>query len=246
MDKGVKKNTASLLHNTSFLCVVFAVVLIMAGILFVTQSGSFTVREVRPEGLQLIDEGDILVLLGAVQGENLFLLDTNALAHKIELHPLVDKAWFERRLPHTLILKVVERTPVALILTGEQLIEVDSLGTVLRCFDMWPDTPCPVLTGIQIQSAVGPGQVIEHEALSKALGCLADVPPELKTRINEIHVEAVGAVNLYLDTRAEVRLGIRDSYAGKLRLLAELIKDEAVQSARHVDLTSDRHTVMPW
>lgn len=235
-----------MLRNTAFLCVVVAVVLIMAGIFFVTRSGVFAVREVLPEGLCLVNEGDVKTLLGAVQGENLFLLDTNALAHKVELHPLVEKAWFERRLPHTLVLKVVERNPVALILTGDRLIEVDKYGAVLRFFDMWPDSSCPVLTGIEIPNVVGPGQLIEDEALVKALGCLAVAPADLKNHIEEIHVEAVGAIKLYLDTRVEIRLGISDSYAGKLRELAELIKNEKVLSARYVDMTSDRHTIMPW
>ena len=243
MGKDVKKTTASLLSNTAFLCVALAVILIMAGILFVTRSNSFAVREVRIEGLQLIDAGELTALLGAVQGENLFMVDTGALAHKVQLHPLVEKAGFERRLPHTLVLRVVERTPMALILMGDQVMEVDSLGTVLRYFDVWPDTQCPVLTGIRIQGPLGPGQRVQDEVFNRARDCLAVAPPELRARIEEVHVEAVGAIRLYLDTRVEVRLGISDSYAGKLQELAELMNKERIQSARYIDLTSNRHVI---
>jgi cell division protein FtsQ len=239
-------------HNVSFLYGAVAVAVIMAGMIFVTKSSLFAVRDIRVEiqmtdgltGGQLIEEKDITGRLGPIRGENLFLLDTNALARKVQLHPLVEKAGFERRLPGTLVVKVVERHPLALILMENQLIEVDSSGTILRTFEneAWPEAACPILTGLQTQNIAGPGQRIEDEAVWRALMCVEATPQSLKGHIDEIHVEAAGPLTLYLDSRVEVRMGVNNNDAGNLLLLAELIKSEAyaqvAQSVSYIDLTS--------
>jgi len=185
-----------------------------------------------------------VALLGAVQGENLFLVDTSALGHKVTLHPLVERAAFERRLPHTLVLKIVERRPVALILDRDQVIEVDKTGTILRYQEAWPDLDCPIITGIAIPDTSGPGQVLQDPGLHRALTCLAAAPAELLPQIDEVHVAELGFTTLYLKSSIEVRLGFNENYAGNLKLLNELIKsDEYVKvasSVRYIDLTSGK------
>ncbi|MCL1916990.1 MAG: FtsQ-type POTRA domain-containing protein [Peptococcaceae bacterium] len=216
-----------------------------------TKSSLFVVRdiqvEVQVEGEQLIETNSITEILGPVQGENLFLLDTKALAHKIQLHPLVDKVGFERRLPGTLVVKVVERHPLALILMGEtHLLEVDGSSMILRTFEdgKWPEVTCPILTGIQPQDITGPGQKITDEAVFRALKCAEAIPESLRGHIDELHVEDSGSLTLYLDTRVEVRMGTHDNDAGNLLLLAELIKSDkyvrVAQSVCYIDLTSGK------
>ena len=217
----------------------------MAGMVFATKSSLFVVRdiqvEIQVEGEQFIDKNDISELLGPIQGENLFLLDTKALEHKVLLHPLVEKAGFERRFPGTLVVKVVERHPLALILMEDQLIEVDSSSTILRIFEKWPEVTCPLLTGIQPQDIAGPGQRIADESVLRALKCVEAIPESLKGRIDEIHVEAAGPLTLYLDTRVEVRMGTHDENdAGNLLLLAELIKNDEYAQVGYINLTSGK------
>jgi cell division protein FtsQ len=145
------------------------VCLLAVGLFLFSKSDFFSVKEVHIIGLSNVTEDEVLRLLGPVKGENLFLTDTEALAQKIKLHPLVNQVEVDKELPASLIFKIQERLPVALIHNNDGMVEVDSQGTILRFYDTWPKNDNPVLTGIDCTGTIGPGQRLSSSQLERAL-----------------------------------------------------------------------------
>lgn len=230
--------------NTSFLYLAALICLLAVGLFMFSKSNFFAVDDVRTEGLNNVAEDEVLRLLGTVKGENIFLTDTKALAQKIKLHPLVEQAVVEKELPATLVLKIQERRPLALVLNNDGLVEVDSQGTILRFYDTWPKKDCPVLTGIEVPETIGPGQRLNSSQLEKGLFLLGQAPESLSSLIGEVHITSDEQVFLYLTTGIEVKAGYAEDYNGKLKLLLELIDSseyKAVEKAiKYIDLTAGK------
>lgn len=230
--------------NTSFLYIAALICLLAVGLFMFTKSDFFMVKEVRTEGLNNVAEEEVIKLLGAVKGQNVFLVDTLALAQRIKLHPLIDTAVVRKELPTTLVLNIQERLPVALILNKEGVVEVDGLGTILRYHETWPQTDNPVVTGIHVPETIGPGQKITSAQLDKVLLLLGQAPQDLISLIGEVNISVEEQIFLYLNTGMEVRLGHNEEYAGKLSLLNELINNEEFksieQSVKYIDLTAGK------
>ncbi|MDP4126584.1 MAG: FtsQ-type POTRA domain-containing protein [Bacillota bacterium] len=233
--------------NTSLFYVVILISLLAMGLTLFFRSGAFAVQQVTVQGLQIIPENQILKLANGIQGQNLLLFDQEALKNKISLHPLVKSVQFQRKLPQTLVIKVTERSAVALVAVTKGVIEVDEQGSFLRRLESWPKTDHPVITGINIADSVGPGQNLSNPSMTEALRMLGQAPPGLVGHIGEVHVNAVQQITLFLDSGVEVRLGQAESWKDKLNALFQLINDKEYKSfqqgVRYIDFTAAKPVI---
>jgi cell division septal protein FtsQ len=92
-------------------------------------TATFRVRDVEISGLRYLDRDAVLHALGITEESNVWS-DTGAWAHDVAQLPLVERARVRRRMPGTLVVSVVERTPVALVPTPV-LKPVDARGALL-------------------------------------------------------------------------------------------------------------------
>ncbi|MBC7561580.1 MAG: FtsQ-type POTRA domain-containing protein [Gemmatimonadaceae bacterium] len=90
----------------------------------------FHMQTVQLEGARFLTPTAVIAALGADTSASVFD-DADRFARKIESIPLVAHARVRRRLPGTLVVSIIERTPVALIPTREGFRGVDSAGTRL-------------------------------------------------------------------------------------------------------------------
>ena len=233
--------------NTSFLYIAVLTILLSLGLTLFLRSSAFGVQLLTVQGLKLIPESEILKLANGVQGQNLLLYDQEGLRYKILLHPLVQSVQFRRKLPHTLIIQVVERTPVALVVVPKGVVEVDKEGTFLRRLESWPKTDQPVITGINLTDTVGPGQNLKSPSLAAALGLLGQAPTELLAQIGELHVDPTQQITLFLTSGVEVRLGESNNWKDKLNSLFQLVSDEEYKSfqqgVRYIDFTAAKPVI---
>jgi len=233
--------------NTSFLYLAVLTILLSLGLALFIRSSAFTVQHVIVQGLKLSPESEILKLASGVQGQNLFLFDQEALNHKIALHPLVQSVQFQRNLPHTLVIIVTERTPVALVVVPKGVLAVDAQGTFLQRLESWPKSDHPVLTGITLKDTVGPGQNLANPSLTEALTLLGQAPPELLSQIGELHVDAIQQMTMYLRSGVEVRLGQAKDWKPKLNALFQLVNDNEYKSfqqgVRYIDFTAAKPVI---
>ena len=233
--------------NTSFLYVAVLTMLLSLGIVLFMRSDAFAVQHVVVQGLSKISEKDILQLSTGIQGENILLFDQQVFNHKISLHPLVESVHFQRKLPNKLVIKITERTPIALVVVPKGVLEVDSHGTFLRRLESWPQKNYPVISGITLSDTVGPGQNLSDPLLTAALHLLGQAPPNLVTQIGELHVNEIQQMTLFLTSGVEVRLGQSNDWIDKLEALYQLISDQGYTSIQHgvryIDFTAAKPVI---
>lgn len=233
--------------NTTFLYVAVLMILLSLGLVLFLRSSAFSIQQVKVQGLKTIPESEILKLANGVQGQNLILFDQDALSHKILLHPLVRSVQFQRKLPHTLVIQVTERSPAALVVVPKGVVEVDEQGTFLRRLESWPKTDYPVVTGITLADTAGPGQKLNDPSLTAVLNLLGQAPAALIAQTGEVHVNAIQQITMFLTSGVEVRLGQADNWKDKLNALLQLINDNGYKSiqqgVRYIDFTAAKPVI---
>lgn len=114
-----------------------------------TQSDArFAIRHVEIAGAQHSAGADLDALTQRYAGTNLFHLDIARLRHEVASLPWVSRVEIEKKLPDTLRILVVERTPVALAETPNGVAYVDDHGTAFA--ELTPsvgDPDLPLITG---------------------------------------------------------------------------------------------------
>jgi cell division protein FtsQ len=90
-----------------------------------------TVGEITVEGRETTDRDTILAALGARPGTPILAVNPTRAKEQLETLPWVRTAVIERRLPHTLYVRLVERKPLALWQHGGKLDLVDREGAVI-------------------------------------------------------------------------------------------------------------------
>jgi hypothetical protein len=121
-------------HRRGFLWRLFGIfallLLLVLGSSFALTSSAFRVAQVSVTGAH----HDILVQsiqhMG-MQGQNIFLIDVEALTARIEMLPMVASASLEKQWPNQLQVTVTERTPVLLWQTVHGTYGVDRQGVVI-------------------------------------------------------------------------------------------------------------------
>jgi len=233
--------------NASLLYGVVLVLLLALGLLYFLRSSAFNVTEIQIQGAHAVQPQEVLRLAEVARGQNLLLLDQEALKRKVSLHPLVRTVQLQRKLPHTLIVRITERVPSALVLVSKGVIEVDSQGVFLRRLEGWPAKDYPVISGVQVPDTAGPGQTLALAPLQAALQLLGQAPAGLLPQIGELHVSEVGQMTLFLTSGVEVRLGHNTQWEEKLAALLALLNDPGYKSVEntvaYIDFTAAKPVI---
>lgn len=142
----------------------------MAGNAIGEQVGAsgFAVRRVELRGLDRMDHNIVYNAVLDQPSRAMPLVDLDAIRARLMTFPWIKDARVSRRLPDTLVVDVVERTPAALWQNGRRLFLIDADGVALR--EVHPDA-VPTLPTV-----AGPGA----ERRVSELGTLMEAAPRLR------------------------------------------------------------------
>ena len=190
-----------------------------------------------------LTEDRIREYTGIAEGMNLFAVKFKEVEKAMQRVPIVESVYLERQLPHTLIVKVKERIPVARI-TGKQSrrfpFVVDRYGVVLP--PRQSASTLPLVKGID--SDLRLGLRAEHPDVDTVLTIisLCESTGYLRTyvQIESLDVQYDDFIDMRLQGGIRVRMP-RYSFKPKLQNLATVIKIAHGQGRRvkEVDLTLD-------
>lgn len=167
---------------------------------------------------------DLLGAIGIAQGEPLLAFDPTAARERLESLPWVKEATVERRLPGSIHVHLVERTPIAVWQApGQSFALVDADGAVIEV-DVSPFAHLPVIAG--------PGA---PEAASDLFTMLA-AEPELNARVKAAVRVGKRRWNVWLDAIGDGGIDIRLPEAGAADALARLIALDRDQGLLRRDL----------
>ena len=210
---------------------------LMAKSLF--DSRYFKVSEVRVENESRVTAEEIAALSDVRLGHNIFELDLPRIGRKIEENPWVKRAEVRRLFPRTVVIRVEERSPKAVI-NLDYLYYVDGDGEIFKVLEADDSLDFPVITGLERKDLLEK----PDEAQSR-LREMVGLVGELTGRrifglqdVSEIHLDQTGEIVLYTCAGGvPVRMG-DGNYGAKLdhleRIYAEL--KPRLRALKYIDL----------
>ncbi|MEV0155031.1 FtsQ-type POTRA domain-containing protein [Micromonospora sp. NPDC050686] len=199
---------------------VAAGVLALAGLVAWTLLGTglFGVRQVRVEGAKLVTPVEVREAAGVPDDQPLARVDLAAAARRIGALPPVERATVRRDWPDGLVIRVVERKPVAAVPQGERYAVVDRGGVVFRTADEQPP-------GLPLLRVARPGP--DDPDTRAGLAVLAALTPPLRAVLREVDVDGLARINLRLADDRTVFWGDASRGTDKARVAAALLGREA-------------------
>lgn len=150
-----------------------------------------SVRSIQVEGAERVSSDAIVADLAGQLGSPFPMVDESAIKAALVTYPLIESYSVEARPPSTLVVRLVERTPVGAIATGDGFTIVDAAGVVIESGPNRPAT-FPLI-------AVEGG--IDADGFSPAAEVLRALPDELFARVDSVTAT----------TTDDVRFTLRDS-----------------------------------
>lgn len=192
------------------------VVALLVGMSFAAvYSPLLSLREIRVEGTSTLDPAQLVSAIDGQLGTPLALLDEGELRDQLSSFTLIRSYSTEILPPGTLIVHIVERSPIGAIVSGGGFDVVDAAGVVLSNS---PERPA----GLPLIS------VAESDVGSAAYRSIAEVllamPASLRSQLDSIAATTRDDVTLTLAGSAQrVEWGSADDSDRKARVLAALL-----------------------
>jgi cell division protein FtsQ len=160
----------------------------------------------------------------------------------VEALPWVATVSFSRQWPWTVDITIKERSPVALLVSGGAVEEVDATGRVLAVVPPHEPPPSlPVLLGAQgaqTGSDVSPGPGLAQPELDGLLAAAGATPQALAEHRVQFAYSAQSGLVAHVDAGpALVLFGDASGLATKLAVLEELVSRVGLAGYAQVDLT---------
>jgi cell division protein FtsQ len=186
-----------------------------------------SVRHVKVVGAEHTTPSEVADAAGLSTEDNLLLVSTSEIATRSETLPWVRDAEVSRKLPGTVVVRVVERKP-AMILTvtsGRWLIDRD--GMVLDSL-VGGGGDLPVLSGFD-PGEIGPGTDLGLPQARAAMRVWRSLPRGLASHVVALFAPTPHRISLSLDISTTVRYGSPGGAAAKNAVLKALLARVASQ-----------------
>ncbi|WP_034631289.1 cell division protein FtsQ/DivIB [Desulfotruncus alcoholivorax] len=236
------KNTKKFIFWQSF----FFIFIVLLAAYVLLQSPIFTISNIYVTGNNSLPAGDVIKVSGIVTGMNIFKADINTAVSKIKAIPMVKDVKATRKFPHTVVIEISERAPIALVLWDGRFVEVDAEGVYLRRGKAGT-TGLPVITGGRLQ-AFGPGKPVKGTEFEKALKVVGQLPVELRQNLSEVNVSGDERVTLYTIEGTECRLGFAEDAGKKGNYIWQVLQElkEKGKKIEYVDFSIANSPVVKY
>ncbi len=189
---------------------------------FFINSAFFNLQKIEVNGYSTVPQEDIIKLSGVTVRTNLFKIDIQDAITKIEMHPVVKSATISRKLPHTLVIHITERTPVAVVVGEDGYLAVDVEGIYVKKVDDLPNLNLPVISGLTVKENTDPGIDLTTPGLEAALQLIRLMEEPFLKNVAEIQAASPQSLTLKMLQGVEIRFGEPENIEHKLKLIKEL------------------------
>lgn len=156
------------------------VTLVLLGLIMI-KTQFFSLEKVSITGLDVLQESDVRTLAEPYLGKSIFSDEIKMLERRLEDMTWVQDAVIRRKLPDSISISVVEREPVALLVTRDDPVfrtfSVDATGYLIAEGNRLLKTDLPVITGLEIQKLYA-GEQVRFKELDKLLVLLEQIRSE--------------------------------------------------------------------
>ena len=211
----------------------------LAAIMIFVSVGVFTpvlaLQTIAVEGATRVPADQIMAALQPQINKPLPLVDMGAVRKAVEAQPLVKSYSTVALPPHTLLIKIVERSPIGYLSVDGNLIMVDPAGVVL-------EQSTEKTLGIPIITVEG--NSAQSKGFVAAVDVINSLPSALAGQLEEVIANTTDDVTLVLTGGARVFWGGPENAAMKNRVLSQLLAVNPVGSVSEYDVSSPKTAVV--
>lgn len=220
-----------------YVAVVLVLALLVGGAVYaVYYSPAFEVREVEVAGAQAISDDEVSCVADVPMGGSLATVDLRSVERRVEALAAVRSAEVTRRWPHTVLVELEERRPVAVVRRRVDGTAADDAGCVrlqegeFRALDVegvafgsYKRAPDDLP---RIESTDG-SSITDPDALAEAVAVAAALTDDIASRVDHLEIETIDQIVLVLGDGRQVRWGSADASAEKAEVLLVLLQRDA-------------------
>jgi cell division protein FtsQ len=202
------------------------------------RSPLFSLREIEMEPCAHVTKEDVRSAVGGAGDRNLFSLSPAAAGKRLQQHPWVRSVWLRKAYPDTLVVRVEERVPLAMV-NFDALYYVDGEGKVFKRVAPCDSKSYPILTGFSRAELAG-GDPVAAENLGRTLSFLRRLEEgSLRRNISELHFEPQeGYTVVTRDSGLQLKVGLVEPVEASRRIELAMRKIPGGTGAAVADLTS--------
>lgn len=173
-------------------------------------SDMFLVRDITVRGNARLSTGQVELLLDGIRHENVFLVDFEHYRRQVMDSSWVEQVTLSRVLPATIVVDVVERTPLVVARVNQQLYLVDRTGNIVdehraehHAFDL------PIVDGLVVPSDSG-DTVVDAERMAVVVALVDDMSSRVDLQRRLSHVDVTNSRDIVVmidDDTAWLHLG---------------------------------------
>lgn len=156
---------------------------------WVAHSSLLGVDTIRVEGNQALGADEVAAAAGISRGQPLIDVDTATAAARARQAPLIADATVAKAWSGTVVIRIVERQPVAVVAAADQRAVVDATGRVLAVTAS-PPAGLPLVDGVQAPAVGGTLDQAGRDAVAVAAG----LPPGVRSRVDAVSTGQAGVV----------------------------------------------------
>jgi len=187
-------------------------------------SGYFSLDKIVFSGNGHIPTSELESIAGVEIGTNLWQVDTRSVEEHLATHPLVAASRVERHWPRTLVIKIEERNPAAILVQDGGFFLVDGSGVVMERVPKIGHLNLPLISGIKNIENVGPGKEIDDPALKAALEVVQQISVKDLNRLREIKALSPTSLQLIWEGNILIKFGDKENATAKLDRLQEALQ----------------------
>ncbi|WP_232675819.1 FtsQ-type POTRA domain-containing protein [Nocardioides sp. R-C-SC26] len=208
------------------LAMVMVTAAVAGGVYVVYFSEALAVEGAEVTGISVLDEDAVLEAAGVPIGGPLATVDLRGVERRVAALAPVARVEVSRKWPHSVLIVITERVPVAVVERAGTFRAVDASGVVFSSYRRAPrDLP-------RIEADPDAGV----EALREGAAVVASLPSDVAAGVDHLEVHSVDEIDLELRDGRLVRWGSAEQSEEKGRVLLALLASE-VGDARTFDVS---------
>lgn len=218
----VRRFTRRSRHRRAAWITAAAVVVALVGSVTISVfSPLLSLQTVTVEGTSRVDKGAVQKSLDQQLGKPLALIDFAAVKSDLSNFPLIESYVTETMPPHTLVVRITEREPIASVKVGKTFELVDPAGVIIQ-------TSTKQAAGYPIVDLKGAG--LDGKVYRSTAEVLLSLPAQLRKTVKSVSASTADDVTLTLSTGEQVVWGSADASDRKAELLTGLIRDHKARN----------------
>lgn len=230
--------TESRVRLEKFFVLLSLCVIVLIALIAFLNSPFFAVASVQVEGANYLAKEDILKLANLPARVNIFRVNIEQIKSRLSKDLRIQNADVSRNFPTTVIIKIIERRPIAYLASGYGFVQIDKQGIVLAAMKSIKDMKAPMITGITLKN-IYIGDKVKQNNILPLLTYLSELDEFSFNQLSEINVKSSGEMIVYTLDSGYIRLAIVKNAVDKAKLTNQILHEinDKKLAIEYIDLT---------